>query len=191
VGDVSGKGVSAAFYMAEMKGIFQSLSKIYREPKEFLAQAHATLASTIDKRSFISLLYIVLDLKTGVMSVARAGHCPLLHVSKFKGNYIKPRGMGLGMGSSKFFKETISQEQVTLSYGDVVVLYTDGVTEAHPKDEEEFGFDRLLDVVQRHGDRSAVEVRDAIIMSVDEHMKHESPEDDLTLVVVKWMKKDK
>lgn len=190
VGDVSGKGVSAAFYMAEMKGIFQSLSKIYREPKEFLAQAHAVLASTIDKRSFISLLYIVLDLQTGVMQVSRAGHCPLLHVSKFKGTYMKPTGMGLGMGNSDFFRKTIAQEQVTLKEGDVVVLYTDGVTEAHPKDDEEFGFDRLLQVVESQGDRSALEVRDAIIMAVDAHMKHESPEDDLTLVVLKWIKKD-
>ncbi|HTK81604.1 MAG TPA: GAF domain-containing SpoIIE family protein phosphatase [Bacteroidota bacterium] len=188
VGDVSGKGVSAAFYMAEMKGIFQSLSRIYRAPKDFLSQAHATLASTIDKRSFISLLYAVLDLRTGIMTVARAGHCPLLHVSREDAVYVKPTGMGLGMGSSEFFEKTISQEQVQLRADDVVVLYTDGVTEAHPKDGDEFGYDRLLEVVQRHGDKSAVEVRDAIIMAVDSHMQHDSPEDDLTLVVMKWRK---
>ncbi len=188
VGDVSGKGVSAAFYMAEMKGIFQSISKIYREPRQFLSQAHAALSSTIDKRSFISLLYTVLDLRTGLMTVARAGHCPLLHVTQHKGVFIKPTGLGLGMGSSEFFERTIAQEQIRLCANDVVVMYTDGVTEAHTKSGDEFGYERLLQVVEKSGNKSAVEVRDAIIMAVDSHMHHESPEDDLTIVVLKWRK---
>ena len=92
------------------------------------------------------------------------------------------------MGSSEFFEKTISQEEIQLRQHDVVVLYTDGVTEAHPKDGDEFGYERLLEVVQRHGDDSALGVRDAIIMAVDSHMQHDSPEDDLTLVVMKWRK---
>jgi serine phosphatase RsbU (regulator of sigma subunit) len=186
VGDVSGKGVSAAFYMAEMKGIFQSLGRIYRSPKEFLSQAHAALATTIDKRSFISLLYCVLDLRTGMMTIARAGHCPLLHVSNRKGVYRQPTGLGLGMGSVEFFQRTIAQEQFQLAPGDIVVLYTDGLTEAHPGDGDEFGYERLRKVVEKTGERSALDVRDAIIAGVDAHMHHESPEDDLTIVVLKW-----
>jgi phosphoserine phosphatase RsbU/P len=189
VGDVSGKGVSAAFYMAEMKGIFQSLSKIYRSPSEFLAKAHASLIDTIDRRSFISLIYAVLDLQSGVLTVARAGHCPMLLVSKGKASYIKPVGLGLGMGSPELFERTIVQEEIQLSYGDVAVFYTDGVTEAHTKDElEEFGYDRLLAVAESSGNESAVGMRDAIIMAVDKHMSHEPPEDDLTIVVMKWIK---
>src|ERR1043166_4335991 len=127
VGDVSGKGVSAAFYMAEMKGIFQSLSRIYREPREFLARAHEALVGTIDKRSFISLIYAVINLKTGVMRVARAGHCPMLLVTDHHTEYIKPTGLGLGMGGKEFFEATITQEERQLSFGDIAVFYTDGV----------------------------------------------------------------
>jgi serine phosphatase RsbU (regulator of sigma subunit) len=187
VGDVSGKGVSAAFYMAEMKGIFQSLGKIYRSPSEFLARAHDALIGTIDRRSFISLIYGVLDLRTGVMTVARAGHCPMLFVSDGTAEYIKPTGLGLGMGSSAFFSKTIAEQQIHLRCGDTVIFYTDGVTEAHPKDGPEFGYELLLDVARDAGHRSAVEVRDAIIMAVDSHMEHEAPEDDLTIVVLKWL----
>ncbi len=190
VGDVSGKGVSAAFYMAEMKGIFQSLSKIYRQPREFLAKAHETLVGTIDKRSFISLLYAVIDLRKGTMSVARAGHCPLLFLSGNRSEYVKPTGLGLGMGTHHFFARTILQQELQCRHGDVAVFYTDGVTEAHRKDGEEFGYEKLQEVVQSARDRSAVEIRDAIIMAVDAHMGHESPEDDLTIVVMKWMKKE-
>jgi phosphoserine phosphatase RsbU/P len=188
VGDVSGKGVSAAFYMAEMKGIFQSLSKIYPEPRDFLINAHITLDGSIDKRSFISLIYAIIDLKTGVMKIARAGHCPMLYVSKHRAEYIKPIGLGLGMGSREIFRQTMTQEQVQLGDGDIVVFYTDGVTEAHQKDESEFGYDLLLEVVKMSGEKTAVEIRDAIIMAVDSHMNHEPPEDDLTIVVMKWKK---
>ena len=188
VGDVSGKGVSAAFYMAEMKGIFQALSKVYYEPKEFLINAHKTLMGTMDKRSFISLLYAVVHLHDGCMKVARAGHCPMLLMSDGKGIFIKPQGMGLGMGSSEIFTKTIAQEEVRLKEGDVVVLYTDGITEAYPKNGSEFGYEKLLEVVQNVGSKSAQEIRDAIVMSVDDHMNHESPDDDLTLVVMKWKK---
>ncbi len=186
VGDVSGKGVSAAFYMAEMKGIFQSLSKIYRSPREFLIRAHEALVGTIDKRSFISLVYAVVDLQTGHVSVARAGHCPLLYVTDSKARYIKPQGMGLGMGTTRYFEETISDESIHLKNGDVVVFYTDGVTEAHPKDGEEFGYERLQTVVESSRAKTAEGVRDAIIYAVDRHMHHEPPEDDLTIVVLRW-----
>lgn len=188
VGDVSGKGVSAAFYMAEMKGIFQSLSKIYRTPKEFLAHAHRALADSIDKRSFISVVYAVLDLRSGCMSVSRAGHCPLLYVSKGEASYVQPLGMGLGMGNSDFFEQTIAQEDVLLGEGDVAVLFTDGVTEARRSDGDEYGYERLHDICRSVGSRSAMEIRDAIIQSVDSHMNHQPPEDDLTLIVIKWRK---
>jgi len=186
VGDVSGKGVSAAFYMAEMKGIFQSLNKIYRSPGQFLVKAHEALIATLDKRSFISLVYAVLDLRNGQITIARAGHCPVLYASNGSANYIKPRGLGLGMGSSRFFEQTIAEETIQLKTDDILVFYTDGVTEAHPKDGEEFGYERLCSVVQSSNAKKALEVRDAIIMAVDKHMIHEPPEDDLTIVVVRW-----
>lgn len=188
VGDVSGKGVSAAFYMAEMKGIFQSLSKIYLSPKQFLVKAHDALIGSIDKRWFISLIYAILDLRTGVMTVARAGHCPMLFVSQSTATYIKPIGLGLGMGSNRFFAETLVEDQVKFSHGDFAVLYTDGLTEAHPKNGEEFGYERLLEVVQHRNNHTALEIRDAIILAVDKHMNHESPDDDLTILVLKWLK---
>lgn len=186
VGDVSGKGVSAAFYMAEMKGIFQSLCKIERSPSKFLSSAHEALIGTIDKRSFISLIYAVLDVRNGTMIVARAGHCPMLFRSGGKTEYIKPTGLGLGMGTSSFFKQTIAEETVRFSKGDCAVFYTDGVTEARPKDGDEFGYERLEAVVQSTDANSALGMRDAIVMAVDTHMQHEPPEDDLTIVVVRW-----
>lgn len=188
VGDVSGKGVSAAFYMAEMKGIFQSLSKIYPTPTEFLSKAHAALADTIDRKSFISVIYAVLDLHDGSMTVARAGHCPMMHVSNRRASFIQPKGMGLGMGSSEIFGKTIVQQMIRMGEGDSAIFFTDGITEARPENGEEFGYERLLAIGESLGRQSAMEIRDAIIGAVDRHMNHQPPEDDITLIVVKWRK---
>lgn len=191
VGDVSGKGVTAAFYMAEMKGIFQSLSRIHRSPREFLARAHDALLGTIDKRSFISLIYAILDLETGRMTIARAGHCPMLFLSGGRARYVKPTGLGLGMGSSELFSRTIMEEVVQFTPGDVAIMYTDGVTEARAKGGAEFGYDLLLSVAEQAGSVSALGMRDALILAVDKHMDHEPPEDDLTIVVLKWLQSNK
>jgi sigma-B regulation protein RsbU (phosphoserine phosphatase) len=186
VGDVSGKGVSAAFYMAEMKGIFQSLSKIYPSPKDFLVKAHAALADTIDKKSFISVIYATLNIHSGKMLVARAGHCPMLLLTSNRASYIQPTGMALGMGNPSFFEQTILQQEIQLQEADAVVFFTDGLTEARPLNGEEFGYERLLNVCERTHRQSAQEIRDAIISAVAKHMNHQTPEDDLTIVVIKW-----
>jgi serine phosphatase RsbU (regulator of sigma subunit) len=188
VGDVSGKGVSAAFYMAEMKGIFQSLSKIYPSPDDFLSKAHSVLGATIDKRSFISVIYAVLDTRDGTVTVARAGHCPMLHISDHHASYVQPVGLALGMGTTDFFRTTIRKETFKLSLGDSLIFVTDGVTEARGEDGDEFGYERLLETASRAGRASASELRDHLISAVDKHLNHKSPEDDLTLIVIKWNK---
>ncbi len=111
IGDVSGKGVGAAFYMAEVKGIFQSLSKIYSSPKTFLINANESLISSIDKRSFISLIYAVLDVQTGELILSRAGHCPMLYATSSSIEYITPTGMGLGLSVGKLFEDSLEEKE--------------------------------------------------------------------------------
>ncbi|MBI4810575.1 MAG: serine/threonine-protein phosphatase, partial [Ignavibacteriales bacterium] len=82
----------------------------------------------------------------------------------------------------------ITQSEIQLNRGDVAVFYTDGVTEARPKDGTEYGYEKLQEVVRSANHKSAIEIRDMIIVDVDKHMNHASPEDDLTIVVMKWKK---
>jgi len=189
VGDVSGKGVSAALFMAEMKGIFLSLSRLHRSPSEFLSEAHSALLGTMDRRTFISLIYAIVNIRTGVMKIARAGHCPMIFLSGNGTRFVKPTGLGVGMGSRDFFSRTITEDEITLSYGDVAVFYTDGVTEARPENGEEFGYRNLEGVIAGAGSGNALEIRDQIILAVDNHMGHKAPDDDLTIVVLKWLKR--
>jgi phosphoserine phosphatase RsbU/P len=185
VGDVSGKGVSAAFYMAEVKGIFQALSRLYTSPAEFMIKANEALGDTIDKHSFVSLIYAIVDLRTGRLALARAGHCPMLLVSKGDVRYIRPNGMGVGLSKGNLFAGAIAEHSIQLDAGDVCVLYTDGVTEAHVGDDE-FGYDRLLEAATRSKHRSASEIKDDILATVKTFIDNQPNHDDLTLVVMKW-----
>jgi serine phosphatase RsbU (regulator of sigma subunit) len=186
VGDVSGKGVPAAFYMSEVKGIFQSLSPLYKSPREFMLRANTVLMESIDKHSFVSLIYGILDVRTGCFQIARAGHCPLLHVGEGSGVYLRPDGMGLGLAENSIFAGSIEEHTVRLRPGDLCVLYTDGVTEAH-RNGEEFGYERLRAAAGCADGRPAARVKDDILLAVDTFIDHGAPHDDLTLVVVRWL----
>ncbi|MEW6510594.1 MAG: GAF domain-containing SpoIIE family protein phosphatase [Bacteroidota bacterium] len=185
VGDVSGKGVSAAFYMSEMKGIFQALGRMYASPKDFLARANEALAGSIDKHSFVSVLYAVIDVHSGILTVARAGHCPLLHISGDQAAYVRPNGLGMGLSRGAMFDGTIDEETIRLVPGDVCVLYTDGVTEARIGNEE-FGYERLMTTVRSVRHNGATAIKDYILDTVGTFTEHRANDDDLTIVVMKW-----
>ncbi len=185
VGDVSGKGVSAAFYMSEVKGIFQALSRMYPSPRDFVIKANEALAGSVDKHSFVSLIYAVLDVQTGSLTLARAGHCPMLLVSGEEVQYIRPGGMGMGLSNGEIFNNAIEEYALSLREGDLCVFYTDGITEAR-RGEEEFGYDRLLDVARKSRDLSASAIKDEIVETVKTFVDRQATEDDLTLVVLKW-----
>ncbi|MFA6469788.1 MAG: SpoIIE family protein phosphatase [Bacteroidota bacterium] len=186
IGDVSGKGVGAAFYMAEVKGIFQSLAKIFPSPREFMIKANEALVTSIDKRSFISLIFATINIRTGEMIVARAGHCPILYITSTTKEYIRPQGIGLGIKTGKIFNDTIEDKKIMMKSGDVCVFYTDGVTESRSSTGEEFGYERLLDVVAAHRHQSAEEIKEAIIQTVWNYTDAQGYHDDLTIYVVKW-----
>ncbi len=185
VGDVSGKGVSAAFYMSEVKGIFQALGRLYPSPREFMIKANEALASSIDKHSFISLIYAVVDVTSGTLTLSRAGHCPMLHISNGSATYIRPSGMGLGLSKDSTFADSMEEHKITLREGDVCVFYTDGVTEARRGDDE-FGYERLQEIVSASSTKSAAALKDDILGTVRSHVDQQANDDDLTIVVLKW-----
>jgi serine phosphatase RsbU (regulator of sigma subunit) len=185
VGDVSGKGVSAAFYMSEVKGIFQALSRIHSSPREFMIKANEALASSIDKSSFVSLIYAIVDVFTGDLTLSRAGHCPMLLVSERDVQYVRPNGMGIGLTGGPLFDEAIEEQSIHLAAGDVCIFYTDGVTEAQRGDQE-YGYARLLEITRQTRHKSATAIMEEILGSVSEFIEHRPNHDDLTLVVLKW-----
>lgn len=187
VGDVSGKGTSAAFYMAEMQGIFQAVSRLAPSPNDFLTHANAALSDSLERNVFISVIYGVLDLRSEEIVLARAGHCPAACISlDGTARYLRTRGLGLGLDRSDLFGKTLVEERVALRPGDVFVLYTDGVVESRSEAGEEYGYDRLLHglAVNRHED--AGDLHSALIDDLKLFMGDKEYDDDMTLVVLKW-----
>jgi serine phosphatase RsbU (regulator of sigma subunit) len=185
VGDVSGKGVSAAFYMAEVKGIFQSLSKICTSPRELLMRANQALMDSLERNAFISLLYAIFDVSRSSLTLARAGHCPMIYVSGATPELVRPTGIGLGLTYDERFEESTQEVTIPLKKGDVCIFYTDGLNESRNAEGEEFGFERLLQTAVNNRMEAAERVKENILREIRNYTGDASYGDDVTLVVVK------
>ncbi|ARA91832.1 hypothetical protein AWN76_000700 [Rhodothermaceae bacterium RA] len=187
VADVSGKGTSAAFYMAEMQGIFHAISHLARTPREFLTHANRALAASLERNVFISVIYGILDVRREELVLARAGHCPaaVIHLDG-EARYLRTQGLGLGLDRSDLFARTLAEERLTLQPGDVFVLYTDGVVESRNARGEEYGYDRLLEALRRHRHEDAPDLHRALLTDLHHFLGHDAYDDDMTLMVLKW-----
>lgn len=186
IADVSGKGISAAFIMAEVKGIFESLSKTIEKPKDILVKANEILKNTLDSKTFVSAAFGFIDLTEEKLCLARAGHCPVLLLRNNNTLQIKPSGMGLGLSSKEYFEKNLEEFIVNLKPADTIVLYTDGITDAKNEKLEDFGevhFKKLLD---ESSDISAENLSNKIIKEVTLFSQNHSQYDDITLVIFKW-----
>jgi serine phosphatase RsbU (regulator of sigma subunit) len=188
IADVSGKGTSAALYMAELKGLLLALSHSERSPRQLLMSVNHLLADHLDNRSFVTMTYAVIDMNAGTLTVARAGHTPLIVVSRGHSEVVVPDGMALGLrlpGAAERFEQVLVEHTQRLCAGDVIVLYTDGITEAMDRSGEMFGDAALARVLAGHPGLSAAGIRERVLREVRAFVGDADPHDDMTMVVVK------
>jgi sigma-B regulation protein RsbU (phosphoserine phosphatase) len=189
VADVSGKGTSAALYMAELKGLVLSLSRIYDSPARLLSEANRILSATLDARSFITMTYAVVDTAARTMRYARAGHNPVIQYDAASGRtrVLTPAGLGLGIDSGARFDEILEEAEVPLETGDMFLFFTDGLSEAMNDRAELFGERRIRDVIEsadgQGGDESAL--KDRILAEIRAFVGDAAQHDDMTMVVLK------
>jgi len=186
IADVSGKGISAAFIMAEIKGIFESLSKTMETPKEILIKANEILWHTLDSKTFVSAAYGYFDLNEKKLTFARAGHCPLYLLRNDQSQVVKPSGLGLGLSEKNYFIENLEEYSIDLQNNDTIVLYTDGVTEAKNDLLEDFGDKQFLKILQSNVSLNAEELSNKIIHEISVFSSGHEQYDDITLVIFKW-----
>ncbi len=187
VGDVSGKGTQAAFYMTLTKGFLKALAKKYDSPSEFLSEMNTLFYENVERGTFISMIYGIFNLKEKSLTLARAGHNPLLVKNSQVGKMevLNPTGMALGLEKGSVFKQTITEVVMPVESGDVFVFYTDGFTEAMNKKNEEYGEENLIHILEQNGNLSAGEISKRIFAEVRAFMGKAQQHDDMTLVVVK------
>lgn len=190
IADVSGKGTTAAFHMSQMKGIFHSLAQQSLEPKEFMIRANQALRYCLERGSFISATYFVLDTQEKKIFYSRAGHCPVLFYRAAKGesSFLVDKGAALGMVKGKDYCNYVETNVIGYEPGDVMVLFTDGITEAKSPKGEEFGLDHLRETMLQVVDRTPREMQEHLIGKLYEYTGTEEIDDDYTTMIVKFRK---
>lgn len=192
IADVSGKGTTAAFHMSQMKGIFHSLAQNGIRPEDFMTRANNALTKCLERGSFISATFFVIDTQTKVIRYSRAGHCPVLYyrAATGKAEYLKDKGVALGMVRNNSYTNFISANEINYEPGDMMVLYTDGITESKNIKGEEFGYDRLLNCVLEVHHKPGKEIIDHLIACLYEFSGSDNINDDYTTLIVKFTKQE-
>jgi len=180
IGDVSGKGISAALLMAKLTSDIRSFSLNEPEPARVITELNEYLSRSVTEEIFVTLLYVLLCPQERKISVVNAGHPPALIRRK-------PQGQVQAIDTNINFPlgvipETVYEvAEVSLEPGDTVVIYTDGVTEAMNQQSKQFGTARLYDVL-KEGSSEPAQVLERIVGGVQEFVGLTPQSDDLTLV---------
>jgi sigma-B regulation protein RsbU (phosphoserine phosphatase) len=194
IADVAGKGTSAALYMAELKGLMLALSQTHQSPRALLLEVNRIISENLDSRTFITMTYCVIDRRAGVMTYCRAGHTPLIYLAGPSSpggpgaQVLTPSGMVVGLripGASEKFDELLEEHRVSLDVGDVIVLYTDGITEAMNPGNDLFGESRLGRIVEEHGHLASGELRERILREIEAFVGGADQHDDMTMILLK------
>jgi phosphoserine phosphatase RsbU/P len=180
IADVAGKGLPAALLMSNLQAAVRGLASPSLAPEDLCARLNALLCRNMASDRFVTLFYAQLDGPARRLRYVSAGHNPpfILHAD---GSHERLREGGgvLGVFANQAFRSGVAQ----LQSGDRMVLYTDGVTEAYNADEEEFGEQRLLTVLQENRRRSSAEMQKEILLAVSAFSSG-IWQDDATLLVV-------
>ena len=187
IADVSGKGTTAAFHMSQMKGIFHSLAQQGLSPEDFLVRANQALVFCLERGSFISAIYFLINSREKQIHYARAGHCPVLFFRKAdkQSNFLKDKGSALGMVRSRDYCRMVESNVLAYHPGDVMVLYTDGITEAKNNKGEEYSMERLQQALMEVTEKSPREIQDHLIRRSYE-FSGEELNDDYTMMILKF-----
>ncbi len=186
VADVSGKGISAAFIMAEVKGIFESLSKLIFDPRELLINVNNILKSSLDKKNFVTAVYGIINKRRGILNFARAGHTPIHICSGGKIERLQPAGIGLGLDYTTGFAASLKAMEIQLKNNDIVICYSDGIPEAKNNMEEDFGYDKFDNSILTSYNLDLELISKNIMKELTVFSKNHSQHDDITLVIFKW-----
>lgn len=189
IGDVSGKGTSAAFNMSQMKGVFHSLVQTHPKPKEFLIMANNALSQCLEKNHFITTSYFIVHTEKKTITYSRAGHCPTLYYNSLekKSSFLSIEGMGLGILRNQLFEKYIEEKSFDFNSEDILVLYTDGIVEAKNSQGFEFGYERLKNTLTKNALKNPEEIQQNIIQEVFKFVgKNRIADDDYSLMVIKF-----
>lgn len=193
IADVAGKGLAAGLYMAQLKVIVQSLARLHHEPREFLIAVNRVVAQNLDAKSFITMTYGVIDLQLREMRFARAGHCPLIHVpgrepaGLRRADMLAPDGLvvGLNIDEGQLFESILQERTIVLGTEDLLVLFTDGISETMNEAFDCYGEARLSRVVEQYAHLPFDQLRSYILAELRAFSGAADQHDDMTMILMR------
>lgn len=185
IADVSGKGIGGALLMSVCRSVLRAQAPGNTNPADVLRALNRVMNRDIGEDMFVTMIYMVLELDTMKLTIARAGHERAVLVTG--GQIVRPEGAGaaIGMVDDDTFDLLLKETSVTLQPGDLLVTYTDGITEAQNAAGEEWGFDRFAEEVIRAAPEGAHSALSHVRAALSRHVGNRAPYDDMTLIAVR------
>lgn len=182
VGDVSGKGTGAALLMSSLHAAVRAQSQARVSISEVMSEINQYIYENSPSNKFLTLFYGALDPATGTLCYSNAGHnTPMLVRRGGEIVSLDKGGLPIGMMPGMSYQE----ESVSFEPGDVLLIYSDGITESVNDRDEEFGETRLVEVIKNNISRSASGIRDRIDEALSRFVGTTAPVDDMTLMIIK------
>jgi serine phosphatase RsbU (regulator of sigma subunit) len=187
VGDVAGKGVPAALYAAHIQSMFESLSEQKASPAEIMNGLNQLICRRLREGDFITAVIAYFEPAQNSMTIARAGHnWPLYYSAQSQSiSSLKPPGVCLGIDQDMGFSECLQEKTFSVKSGDVLLLYSDGVTEAMDSNNHLFDQTRLESALKENAQFPAEKIVAGINQRLDEFVQTEELHDDVTMVAIK------
>jgi serine phosphatase RsbU (regulator of sigma subunit) len=186
VGDISGKGIAAALYMVRVQSIIYLLIDSYTEIKEIVINLRKYFSKNLRREFFLTLTIASIE-KDGKIKIARAGHPPSFHYlsSSKEFSVLNPAGMCIGLNDKGLFEQTLEELIITPRKDDIILLYSDGLTETMNSIKDLLGEENVKRIIKNNAGKSAEEIKKALLQAVETFRGAAPQNDDITMVILK------
>ncbi len=185
IGDVSGKGLSASFYMSKLQTMVRLYCDIDKSPKEILSEINKRIFSKIEKNWFITITLALIDLEKKTIKFSRAGHTPMLRINNDLFELYQPAGVGVGLDRGDLFSASLEEIEIDLNENDLLFFFSDGVTELMNSADELYGFNNLKQLLVNNIGNDCQHIGRKLLKELEKFKGKTHQYDDITYVVLK------
>lgn len=189
VADVSGKGVPGSLVMTMIRTALRMEARGNKNASDVMAKMNDFVTDDMKKGMFVTMFYVILDSKNRIISYASAGHNPMILFRAASQDifFLNPKGfpVGISLPDETLFRRSISLEKIKLKKDDMLLIYTDGVTEAMNERREQYGEERLIEITKQNGHLHPTKFIDLLEKDIKRFTGGTAQNDDITVVAVK------
>lgn len=186
IGDVSGKGLAASFYMSKLQTMVRLYCNENSSPKEVLTKVNKIMYESIERSWFITVAIGLFDLEKRKLYYCRAGHTPLIEMNVNSILHYQSKGIGVGLEKGDIFDSSLDEIVIDLNQNHSYIFFSDGITEAMNEHDEMYGNTRFEKLLIENSHKSSEEILQLTLQSLEAFRTKSPQNDDITLVVVKY-----